>query len=94
MEILNSNYYIADFYACKRWKITLKKRHLSINKWEEFKQKLENIPEESRVYIDESGMNKVLSKFIELALNYKFLLLNWSEVQAAYVCFDNDQRVF
>ena len=49
-------YYLTScFYACKRLKITLKKRKKDL-------QELEKIPLEDRVYIDESGIDEYLAR--------------------------------
>lgn len=57
----------AIFYACKRLKITLKKKtpfykERDEAKREEFHKKLGEIPEENRVYVDESGINEYLQR--------------------------------
>lgn len=55
------------FYACKRLKITLKKKtpfyqERDEKQREEFHKKLEGIPEDKRVYVDESGINEYLQR--------------------------------
>lgn len=54
----------AIFKACKRFKITLKKppfyKERDEEKRKRFLEAIKNIPEENRVYIDESGINKYL----------------------------------